>query len=400
MAATRRPFKAIRKPYLLSTVAKDSRTQVNRKNGLWAVQAQNGCVFSEIMEEIRQFCVGTETPNTPTGTSEPPTVQFRTLPSSGKTSWSSISGMARNLILSERHTNGVTVSTALASHGDIDVSVTDNVREEKTSVVVSKIGEPNLYCQHTRVGEAYSGDFDVFGVQPFIRGLLVIDDLRMQSSLGRIIDVGVGHIDQEEIENTGMGTNMFDSELKQVSGAEGDAQNGTRPLVTVAVDFNKFIHSMGDGPCYPSDMSYQTHSHAFDATNVEIDIGNVVELHEPEAVVKHGFISGKEGPCSDSSIVQQVTVIDAFYKQEFGLVYRICKLSNFDGSNPRFDSMFTYNCFLNVGIGDVNFSIGDKFENISPRVQEAEESIRGMRMLQASQPQDPNDSDVRDEDGG
>ncbi|KAL6203564.1 hypothetical protein ACLB2K_027264 [Fragaria x ananassa] len=124
-----------------------------------------------------------------------------------------------------------------------------------------------------------------------------IHDLRMQSSLSRIIDVGVGHIDQE------MGTNMSDSESKQVSGAEGDARNETRPLVTVVVDFTKFIHSMGDGPCYPSNMSYQTHSHAFNATNVEIEIGNVVELHEPEAVVKHGFISGKEGPCSDSIIL-------------------------------------------------------------------------------------------------
>ncbi|KAL6138253.1 hypothetical protein ACLB2K_063536 [Fragaria x ananassa] len=69
MGATRRLFKATRKPDLLSTVGKAPGTQVNCKKGLWAIKAQNGYLFSEIMEEIRQLCVGT--PN-PADTWEPP----------------------------------------------------------------------------------------------------------------------------------------------------------------------------------------------------------------------------------------------------------------------------------------------------------------------------------------
>ncbi|KAL6200127.1 hypothetical protein ACLB2K_029909 [Fragaria x ananassa] len=51
MATTRRLFKATRTPYLISTVGKDSRTQVNRKNGLWVVKAKSG-FFPDFVEEI------------------------------------------------------------------------------------------------------------------------------------------------------------------------------------------------------------------------------------------------------------------------------------------------------------------------------------------------------------
>ncbi|KAL6128993.1 hypothetical protein ACLB2K_072346 [Fragaria x ananassa] len=64
MAATRRLVKDTRKPDLLSSVGKYSRSKLNRKHGLWALKAQHGEVFSEIMEAIHQHCVGTETSTT------------------------------------------------------------------------------------------------------------------------------------------------------------------------------------------------------------------------------------------------------------------------------------------------------------------------------------------------
>ena len=66
----------------------------------------------------------------------------------------------------------------------------------------------------------------------------------VNSSISRLIAVGSGDTRQEEIrDDTAMGNNVSDSELKQESGEEGDAQNGTRPHVTVVVDLPKFIHS-------------------------------------------------------------------------------------------------------------------------------------------------------------